>query len=119
MLKKIQWFLFFVIFFVTFISCAFDIDDYSQDVKYSVTGTALTVDITIENENGGTSQYSDVAVPWEYSFTGWEGDFIYLSAQNQGSSGSVICTIYRNGGEYKSSTSSGAYVIATVSGLLP
>ncbi|MDA3938346.1 MAG: hypothetical protein PF693_03420 [Spirochaetia bacterium] len=34
------------------------------EVLYKVTGTASTVNLTIENSDGGTSQYSDVPLPW-------------------------------------------------------
>lgn len=88
------------------------------DVKYKVTGTAATVDVTIENEDGGCSQFSDVSVPWTYSFEREEGEFVYVSAQNCGNSGSVTVTIYKDGDTFKTSTSSGAYVIATASGTL-
>jgi len=88
------------------------------DVKYEVTGTTSKVDITIENESGGTSQFSDVSVPWIYEFRRISGSFVYLSAQNQLSSGSVTVTIYKNGNVFKSSSSSGAYVIATAYGTL-
>ncbi len=112
------------------ISC--DIQGLNWDgnyyVKYSVTGSASTVDITIENESGGTSQFSDVALPWEYSFKGYAGTgtydylFVYVSAQNQGSTGTVTATILYKKDEtdqyqtYKTSTSSGAYVIASAYG---
>ena len=96
-----------------------DTPTYTKDVKYEVTGTATAVDLTIENDNGGTSQYSDQATPWTYSFTGYPGDFIYVSAQNQGDSGTVTATIYIDGEVYKTSTSDGAYVIATASGSIP
>ncbi|MBL7087099.1 MAG: hypothetical protein ISS28_08435 [Candidatus Cloacimonetes bacterium] len=92
--------------------------DTSIDVEYKVTGTASRVDVTYENEGGGTSQESNVSVPWTYSFTGEPGDFVYISAQNQGQSGSVTVTIYTDGDKFKTSTSSGAYVIATASGSL-
>lgn len=92
--------------------------DSSIRVKYEVTGTANTVDVTYENEDGGTSQESDVSVPWSYTFDGEPGDFVYISAQNQGESGSVTVTIYTDGDEFKSSTSEGSYVIATASGTL-
>jgi len=95
--------------------------DGNYYVKYSVTGTASTVNITIENESGGTSQYSDVTLPWEYSFKAYAGTgtydylFVYVSAQNQGSSGSVTATIYYKKYEgdqfqmYKTSTSIPSY----------
>lgn len=92
--------------------------DSSIKVKYKVTGTADTVDVTYENADGGTSQESDVDVPWSYSFTGEPGDFVYISAQNQGQTGTVTVTIYTDGDVFKTSTSEGAYVIATASGSL-
>jgi hypothetical protein len=98
--------------------CGCSLFDTSYDVEYKVTGTAIKVDITIENEDGGTSQYDDVSVPWSYAFKGEPGDFVYVSAQNQGQTGTVTATIYRDGEIFKTSTSSGAYVIATASGTL-
>jgi len=98
-------------------ACALFDDTYS--IKYSVTGTTSSVDVTYENGDGGTSQKSDDSLPWTYSFTGYSGDFIYISAQNQNDTGSVIATIYIDNEKYKSSTSEGAYVIATSSGSIP
>lgn len=72
----------------------------------------------MENAEGGTSQYSDVAVPWSTSFSSNKGNFVYISAQNQGQSGTVTVSIISNGTTFKTSTSSGAYVIATASGSL-
>jgi hypothetical protein len=89
------------------------------DVTYSVTGTAAAVNLTIENEDSGTSQFSDEPLPWEYSFTGESGAFVYVSAQNQTDTGSVTATIYCDGDKLKTSTSTGAYVITTASGSLP
>jgi len=87
-------------------------------VKYEVTGTAKTVFVTYVNESGGTSQESNVSLPWSYTFTAKPGDFVYISAQNEGETGSVTVTIYKNGSIFKTSTSSGAYVIAEASGSL-
>jgi hypothetical protein len=93
-------------------------DLFAPTVTYEVTGSASSVDVTYENEDGGTSQQSGVSVPWSYSFTGHNGDFVYISAQNNGSSGSVTVTIYKNDSVFKTSTSSGAYVIADAYGTL-
>lgn len=79
------------------------------EVRYEVTGSATTVDVTYQNEDGGTSQVSDVSLPWSVTFTG---------AQNQGEIGTVTCTIYQDGEQFKQSTSSGAYVIASADGTL-
>lgn len=87
-------------------------------VEYEVTGNAPSVDITIENEQGGTSQYADVPIPWDYEFARTAGEFVYVSAQNQTDHGSVTVTIYVDGSNWKTSTSNGAYVIATASGIL-
>jgi len=93
-------------------------EDVIYDVEYKVTGTAFTVDVTYVNEDGGTSQESDVSVPWSYSFRRAEGEFVYISAQNQGNTGTVKVIIFRDGYLFKTSTSEGAYVIATASGTL-
>lgn len=85
-------------------------------VKYEVTGSATSASLTYQNRDGGTSQESDVYLPWTYSFTAEAGDFLYISAQNNGEYGSVTTTIYLNGTQVKTSTSTGAYVIATASG---
>jgi hypothetical protein len=85
-------------------------------VVYKITGTAQRVDVTLSNDTGGTEQYSNVYVPREYWYPTFSDDFVYISAQNQGESGSVTVSIYVNDALFKTSTSSGAYVIATASG---
>jgi hypothetical protein len=98
--------------------------DYSEyentdlSVELKVTGTAQTVSITFQNKEGGTSQISDVVMPWSYKYTGYPNKFYYISAQNNGETGTIMITVLRNGATYKTSTSSGAYVIATASGSL-
>lgn len=87
-------------------------------VRYEVTGSAETVDITYQNADGGTSQLSGVTLPWSTTFTGQALDFVYVSAQNKGETGTVTATIYRDGEQFKSSTSEGAYVIASADGTL-
>lgn len=87
-----------------------------DEVTYTITGTAATVDITLNNATGGTEQYSDVPVPWEKHYDDITDWFLYVSAQNQGSSGTVTVKVYHNGNLVDSATSSGAYVIATASG---
>ena len=91
-------------------------DLFKHDIKYEVTGSAPSVSLTYENSSGGTSQTTGTPLPWTYTFSGKPGDFLYVSAQNDGASGSVTATIYENGSVVQTSTSSGAYVIATASG---
>jgi hypothetical protein len=108
------------------------ISDYDSDilynehksylVRYEVTGTADSVSVTYENNDGGVSQESNVEVPWSCPTVfcpSKSGDFVYISAQNNGEYGSVKTTIYVDGEVFKTSTSYGAYVIASSSGSLP
>jgi uncharacterized repeat protein (TIGR02543 family) len=87
------------------------------EVVYRITGTASSVDVTLNNPTGGTEQYSNVPLPKEYSYSSFSDDFVYISAQNQGEYGTVTVSIYVDGVLFKTSSSSGAYVIATASGL--
>jgi len=89
-----------------------------RDVVYEVTCTSGLVSITIENSDGGVSQFADVATPWTYEFTGDIGDFVYVSAQNLHDYGTVTATIYQAGEIFKTSTSEGAYAIASAYGSL-
>lgn len=115
-----------LILLFTFVGCDSILWDGVYDVKYVVSRTAQTVDLTIENTSGGTSQYSNKSIPWEYEFSvsvsRYDYAFVYVSAQNNGSSGSVTSEIYvkkcteENYLLFKTSTSVGSYVIATSSG---
>ena len=88
-------------------------------VVYEVTGTATYASVTLNNGEGGTEQYSKVAIPWSYTEKSFSDNFLYVSAQNQGDRGTVTVKIYVDGELFKTSTSSGAYVIASASGLRP
>jgi hypothetical protein len=105
-----------LIAFLIFLFSGCDLFFKPDIVQYSVTGTASSVNITLNNATGGTEQYSDVPLPWEKEYSDFQDWFLYLSAQNQGSSGTVIVEIYHNGKLIDSAASSGAYVIATASG---
>ncbi|HNT76392.1 MAG TPA: hypothetical protein PKH77_15360, partial [Anaerolineae bacterium] len=84
-------------------------------VTYKITGTASRASLTYQNAQGGTEQ-TVVSIPWKESLIVESGDFLYLSAQNEGEFGSVTCEIWVNDVKWKESTSQGAYVIATCSG---
>jgi TolA-binding protein len=91
----------------------------SSTVRYNIHGTAKSVSVTYQNGSGDTEQISEVRVPWDKSVTMERGAFVYIAAQNQGDSGTVTCTIYVDSLPVKTSTSNGAYTIATCSGRLP
>ena len=118
-MKKLLYLMVVVAFIAALVVTACGVTDRTTyQVKYEVTGTAQSASLTYQNKDGGTSQESDVVLPWTYSFEGESGDFVYISAQNSGETGSVITTIYRDGDVFKTSTSTGAYVIASASGSL-
>lgn len=108
-----------VIFGFGFMSCDslfysdYDDDIYSN-VRYEITGTATSASLTYSNRSGGTEQIT-VDVPHTIEYDDFFDNFMYISAQNQDSTGSITVSIYRNGGLMDTATSSGAYVIATAS----
>jgi len=87
-------------------------------VEYEVCGSAYTVDVTYENSAGTTSREYGVGVPWSYSFSADPGDYVYISAQNTGSYGSVTVAIWVDGEIYEAETSESAYCVATARGTL-
>jgi len=93
-------------------------DDITIPVAYHISGSASQVSLTYINASGGTEQIAAVRLPWEKTFYMHYGDFVYISAQNLGKSGSVIAEIRIDGTVWEQSVSEGAYVIATSSGTL-
>ena len=87
-------------------------------ITYDMAGNSNSYNITYENSSGGTSQVTGVTNFWEESFVAKPGAFLYLSAQNLNAFGSVTVRIWKGNEIFKSSTSDGAYVIATASGTL-
>ena len=86
-------------------------------VDYYVQGTCSSVDVTYNNAGGDTEQMSDVDVPWSKTLNDVPaGQFLYISAQNNDDSGTVVTKILVDGRELKRSESEGAYVIASCSG---
>lgn len=88
---------------------------YEYKVEYKISGTAKSVSVTLSNPTGGTEQYSDVDLPKSYSYRYFSDNFLYISAQNNGSSGTVKVKCYYKGQLKDSAYSEGAYVIATAS----
>jgi hypothetical protein len=103
---------------MVFTSCSKDSGLYlgKSDYSYTVTGTSGSYSVTIEGAPSGTSQYSNVGNDWWYKWTQSSTRFLYVSAQNNKSSGSVTVSIIKNGKVIATQTSTGGYVIASVSG---
>jgi hypothetical protein len=91
-------------------------DSMGSDYKYEVSGSASNFSITCEGAPSGTIQYSNVGSGWNYTWTQTGTRWLYISAQNNTSSGTVTVKIIRGGKVVAKQTSSGAYVIATVDG---
>lgn len=89
----------------------------SHAVTYAVAGTTSSASMTYQTPDG-SAQEAGVSVPWSHSFTATEGQFLYISAQNQNDYGTVAVSIKVDGTEVKHSVSSGAYVIADTSDTL-
>ncbi len=108
---------FILLLFITISGC---ILDPNYDVKYEVRGGSgvSKAMLTYENSSGGTSQTTTSSLPWTYSFEAKSGTWVYLSAQNGHGGGGVQANIYIDGDLWKTSTSNGAYVIATSSGTI-
>lgn len=90
----------------------------SIEYTYEVKGDAPTALISYTNSQGSISQETEAKLPWKKSFTGYVGDAVTVSAQNNGDKGSVVVEIYKKGELFKSGESVGAYGIATAGGSL-
>jgi hypothetical protein len=92
-------------------------ENSSKSAEYKVLGDG-TADLTYENKSGGTEQIT-VNLPWSLNINPVvRGQYLYISAQINGT-GNVSCYILIDGITFKSSKSSGEYVIATCDGLVP
>lgn len=85
------------------------IAEYRAELPEGCTGVA-----TISTRDG-TEQHT-VRNGWTRRMNAAPGQFLYISVQNQCDHGTVRVFIYRDGNRYRTASSSGAYVIATVSG---
>ncbi len=91
-------------------------ESMESNYEYEVSGSAGNYSITCEGAPSGTAQYSNVGSGWTYKWTQTGTRWLYMSAQNNTSSGTVTVKIIREGKVVAQQTSSGAYVIATVDG---
>ena len=106
---------------IQFLSCGKIQDKESSvlRVKYLVNSvpSGKEVNLTLETGNGTSTQYNGEVTPYESSSMSFKpGEFMYISARNQTSTGSIKVTIIVNGNIYKESTCSGEYCMASASG---
>ena len=74
--------------------------------------------VTYENAGNNTEQHDLAKLPWELSFTASRQQFVYVSAQLD-SGFEITCQIEVNGTVIEEATSSGRFVIASCSGVVP
>ncbi len=91
-------------------------DLFLIDIKYEVTGTANSVDISYQNKFGSIETEKDVTLPWSYEFKVQENQYLVLSATKNVIEGSVKVTIYKKGDEWKTRTKVDDFATATVTG---
>jgi hypothetical protein len=100
------------------LSTSCDMLEPSGHVRYEVTGTAARVNVGYENANGGTSENTNVSLPWSHEWSGAKsGDFLWVWAEIASpGGGSITVTIRKNGGVLKSETVSGPGASVDVAG---
>lgn len=91
------------------------------EVAYFVEGTARSVQITAETPTGIQQNIVDLPLKNKQGGLGLHfeflrGEFLYISAQNQGAIGTVTCRIEVDGQPVSINTSSGPYSIVTCEG---
>ncbi len=90
--------------------------DTSIEIRYEVSGSAQLANVTYENGSGGTSQMTNIALPWSHTFSVEPNEYVYLYAQSQCETGSITVTIFKDGDVFRRATSEGSFVAASVSG---
>jgi hypothetical protein len=113
-MKKILQIFVIALSIFTFSGC--EKEEVAVEYKYEVTGTSGDYSVTIQNTDNNTQQYSNVGNGWWYKWTQTGTRWLYLSAQNNSSTGNVTVRIYRAGKVVAENTSYGGYTIATVDG---
>jgi hypothetical protein len=103
-----------LLFLATATSCSKE--NAGVEYMYEVTGTSGEYSVTLQNTDNETQQWSSVGNGWWYKWQQRGTRWLYISAQNQKSSGNVTVRIIRNGKIVKENTSYGGYTIATASG---
>jgi hypothetical protein len=102
------------------------VTDTSVDLVYQLGGSARSADLTYTDGAGNIQQQTGVAVPLKtqsgaegISFTVHRGDFVQFSAQNQGASGNLRCSIVADGQVINTGNASGGYAIVSCSATVP
>ncbi len=94
-------------------------DDDTVLVHYEVRGGAYSADITFVRANGSTGVDYTTSFPWSYNCGEMDaGEYLSVSASSSDPfvGAWLTVTIYKNGAQYRTATSSGSSPAVTVSG---
>jgi len=96
------------------------------EITYTLTGSATGASITYTDGAGNIQQQTDVKVPLVRKsggaglvFHATHGAYVSFSAQNNGASGDLTCSIASDGVVINTGHSSGGYAIVSCSGQVP
>ncbi len=104
-------------------SCRGSYADYEPPpryaIKYEVTGTTSSVNIIYEKHEG-YEEYYNQSLPWVYEFDEYGGRSLYLSAQNNENTATLLtATIYIDGSEYATGDCNDVHCFAIAFGSTP
>ncbi len=88
----------------------------SYEVKYSL--ECSDCDVSYKNQAGETLTETGVNSSWSHAFTGKQGQFVYVSAQNNDGSGTVTVKVSANGETRAEGSSNSKHVLATAGAAL-
>ncbi len=98
-----------VLLFVLFAGCDVGLKEepfVQETIKYEVTGSAVSVVITLVNQYGAIEGYAGAILPWERSFETIAHYSICIFVENENITGIFTVNVYRNGSLVKSGTGS-------------
>ena len=87
-------------------------------IKFLLTGTADSYNITYKIKDNKPIQNPKVKSGWSNSFISKSGDYYYVSAQANNKNSTVKITVYYNDEVIDESLKSGDYMLSTVSGTI-
>ena len=73
------------------------LDPETSAVEYRISGTAASVDVLLSNEDGIARKYDSVQLPKVYKYNDFTNNLLFVSAENNGTTGTVKIEIYLNG----------------------
>jgi len=88
--------------------------EVTYQIKHEVTGSATAVSLDYKNATGGRTEKEHVSLPWFYSLTAHTGNYVFLVVMNEGVSGTVTATIYKDGSVLQTSASTSRYGVVDV-----